>query len=49
MYFNMFSYMDDAPTHTVAGSTLPLVNLPRKADENEYNPFEHRKLTHPTS
>lgn len=34
----------------VAGSTLPLVNIRSKEDENcDYDPFQNRKLTHPTT
>ena len=48
--FRYKSDMNDVPVATVAGSTLPLVSLPKDEEEAEaYNPFEHRKLTHPTS
>lgn len=37
------------PMQTVVGSQLPLVILPMHEDIIEYNPFEHRKLDHPTT
>lgn len=42
---------NDIPVEQQAGSTLPLMEIPGRdieADE-DYNPFEHRKLAHPTS
>lgn len=41
--------MNDVPVQTVAGSTLPLVQLPRDEEACDYNPFEHRKVAHPTT
>lgn len=42
--------MNDVPVQTVAGSTLPLVQLPRDEESfNDYNPYEHRKVPHPTT
>lgn len=43
--------MNDVQTVTgsTLGSTLPLVKLPRDEESCDYNPFEHRKLTHPTT
>lgn len=46
--------MADVPVQQAAGSTLPLVISRKKggADDSEddnYNPFEHRKVEHPTS
>lgn len=41
--------MNDVPVQTVAGSTLPLVQLPRDEEAFDYNPFEHRKVAHPTT
>ncbi|CAG9138110.1 unnamed protein product [Plutella xylostella] len=41
----------EIPVEQQAGSTLPLMEIPGRdieADE-DYNPFEHRKLAHPTS
>ncbi|TMW40693.1 hypothetical protein DOY81_014227, partial [Sarcophaga bullata] len=49
------SDMADVPAQQAAGSTLPLVISRKKggsADDSEdvnYNPFEHRKVEHPTS
>lgn len=40
---------NDMPMQTVVGSQLPLVILPMHEDITEYNPFEHRKLDHPTT
>lgn len=40
--------MNDVTTQSVAGSTYPLVELPRDI-EDAYNPFENRKVSHPTS
>lgn len=34
---------------SVAGSQFPLVILPVGDDNSSYNPFEHRKLEHPTT
>ncbi|XP_047543441.1 proton-coupled amino acid transporter-like protein CG1139 [Vanessa atalanta] len=42
---------NEIPVEQQAGSTLPLMEIPGRdieADEG-YNPFEHRKLAHPTS
>lgn len=42
---------NEIPVEQQAGSTLPLMEMPGRdieADET-YNPFEHRKLAHPTS
>lgn len=42
---------NDIPVEQQAGSTLPLMEIPGRdieADE-DYIPFEHRKLAHPTS
>lgn len=43
--------MVDVPAQQAAGSTLPLVLTRKKGDEEDvnYNPFEHRKVDHPTS
>lgn len=45
--------LNEVSVQTVAGSTLPLFEIPRDDEDEEagdaYNPFEHRKLTHPTS
>lgn len=47
--------MQDVPAQQAAGSTLPLVISRTKggsADDSEdvnYNPFEHRKVAHPTT
>nr|XP_029715231.1 proton-coupled amino acid transporter-like protein pathetic isoform X1 [Aedes albopictus] len=50
IFGNMKDSMSDVAAQTVAGSTLPLVGMPREDEEaGSYNPFEHRKLTHPTS
>lgn len=50
IFGSMKSSMSDVPAQSVAGSTLPLVGMPRDDEEAAmYNPFEHRKLTHPTS
>lgn len=59
--FEMYSSSDrfirpdlaDVPVQQAAGSTLPLV-LTRKrggddGEDGTYNPFEHRKVEHPTS
>ncbi|XP_030372604.1 proton-coupled amino acid transporter-like protein CG1139 isoform X1 [Scaptodrosophila lebanonensis] len=47
------SDMADVPVQQAAGSTLPLVITRKKGgDDSEdvnYNPFEHRKVEHPTS
>ncbi|XP_032528036.1 proton-coupled amino acid transporter-like protein pathetic isoform X1 [Danaus plexippus] len=42
---------NEIPVEQQAGSTLPLMEIPGRdieADE-DYNPFDHRKLAHPTS
>ncbi|XP_058449870.1 proton-coupled amino acid transporter-like protein pathetic isoform X2 [Malaya genurostris] len=50
IFGNMKASLTDVPTQTAAGSTLPLVGMPRDDEEAAcYNPFENRKLTHPTS
>ncbi|CAD7081916.1 unnamed protein product [Hermetia illucens] len=49
IYAKYKAEMNDVPAQQVAGSTLPLVEIPRDEEANDYNPFEHRKLTHPTS
>lgn len=42
--------MHNVSAHTVAGSTLPLVQLNKDEETgNCYNPFEHRKVIHPTT
>lgn len=43
------SEMNDVNVQTVAGSTLPLVQLPRDEESYDYNPYEHRKVPHPTT
>ncbi|XP_066602503.1 proton-coupled amino acid transporter-like protein pathetic isoform X2 [Prorops nasuta] len=40
---------NDVPITVTNGSTLPLVERPNDEDVALYNPFEHRKLSHPTS
>lgn len=50
IFGHMKDSISDVAAQTVAGSTLPLVGMPREDEEaGSYNPFEHRKLTHPTS
>ncbi|XP_031357706.1 proton-coupled amino acid transporter-like protein CG1139 isoform X1 [Photinus pyralis] len=47
---NYKSDKNDVPVPLANGSTVPLVEIPSKDEESgEYNPFEHRKLAHPTS
>lgn len=43
--------MGDVPAQQAAGSTLPLVISKKSVndDDSSYNPFEHRKVEHPTS
>lgn len=41
--------MHNVSSHTVAGSTLPLVQLNKDEEIGSYNPFEHRKVAHPTT
>ncbi|KAG4075037.1 hypothetical protein HA402_014436 [Bradysia odoriphaga] len=41
--------MHNVSAHTVAGSTLPLVQLNKDEEIGSYNPFEHRKVNHPTT
>ena len=41
--------MNDVPVQQVAGSTLPLVELSKDEEAGDYDPFEHRKVAHPTS
>ncbi|XP_030570953.1 proton-coupled amino acid transporter-like protein CG1139 isoform X2 [Drosophila novamexicana] len=47
------SDMADVPVQQAAGSTLPLVLTRKKGgddgEDGHYNPFEHRKVEHPTS
>ncbi|XP_023032932.2 proton-coupled amino acid transporter-like protein CG1139 isoform X2 [Drosophila willistoni] len=48
------SDMADVPVQQAAGSTLPLVITRKKgggddSEDGNYNPFEHRKVEHPTS
>ncbi|KAG8035772.1 hypothetical protein G9C98_001428 [Cotesia typhae] len=40
---------NDVPTMISNGSTLPLVEKANDEEAALYNPFEHRKLSHPTS
>ncbi|KAJ8672357.1 hypothetical protein QAD02_003616 [Eretmocerus hayati] len=40
---------DEVPGIVSNGSTLPLVDGPGDDDIIDYNPFEHRRLAHPTS
>ncbi|XP_055708651.1 proton-coupled amino acid transporter-like protein CG1139 isoform X1 [Phlebotomus papatasi] len=49
LYTKSKADMNDVPVATAAGSTLPLVQLPKDEEAGEYNPFEHRKVTHPTT
>ncbi|XP_035772552.1 proton-coupled amino acid transporter-like protein pathetic isoform X1 [Anopheles albimanus] len=50
IFGRMKSELNDVPVQTVAGSTLPLVDMPKDDEEaGAYNPFENRKLTHPTT
>lgn len=49
----IYSYKCDkneVPTASANGSTVPLVDI-RKLDPEvgEYDPFQHRKVAHPTS
>ncbi|KAF5301877.1 hypothetical protein FQR65_LT08709 [Abscondita terminalis] len=47
---NYKSEKNEVPVQLANGSTVPLVEIPSKDEESgEYNPFEHRKLPHPTS
>lgn len=39
----------EMPMQTVVGSQLPLVIVPMHEENADYNPFEHRKLEHPTT
>lgn len=41
--------MHNVSALTVAGSTLPLVQLNKDEEAGNYNPFEHRKVSHPTT
>lgn len=43
--------MNDVQTVTgsTLGSTFPLVKLPRDEESCDYNPFEHRKVSHATT
>lgn len=54
LFSNIFSRYksekNEVPVNIANGSTVPLVELPTKDEElGEYSPFEHRKLSHPTS
>lgn len=40
---------NEVPITITNGSTLPLVERPNDEEAALYNPFEHRKLAHPTS
>ncbi|XP_011502343.1 PREDICTED: proton-coupled amino acid transporter 4 isoform X2 [Ceratosolen solmsi marchali] len=40
---------NEVPIMLTNGSTLPLVERPNDEEADLYNPFEHRKLAHPTS
>ncbi|XP_008205769.1 proton-coupled amino acid transporter-like protein pathetic isoform X2 [Nasonia vitripennis] len=40
---------NEVPITLTNGSTLPLVERPNDEEAALYNPFEHRKLAHPTS
>ncbi|GLV45551.1 uncharacterized protein CBL_02571 [Carabus blaptoides fortunei] len=47
---NYKSEKNEVPVTLSNGSTVPLVEMPTKDEElGEYDPFEHRKLSHPTS
>ncbi|GJQ79436.1 hypothetical protein Trydic_g16295 [Trypoxylus dichotomus] len=48
---NYKSEKNEVPVTLANGSTVPLVAPPNKGEEElgEYNPFDHRKLDHPTS
>lgn len=51
-FLPIYSYkaeMHNVSAHTVAGSTLPLVQLNKDEEAGNYNPFEHRKVSHPTT
>lgn len=45
--------INDVKLQTVSGSTfgstLPLEKISRDEKSNNYNPFAHRKVTHPTT
>lgn len=44
--------LEDCPVELVAGSSFPLVGDGEDddfGDNVEYNPFDHRKLRHPTT
>ncbi|EAL39229.2 AGAP009898-PA [Anopheles gambiae str. PEST] len=50
IFGRMKSDLNDVPAQTAAGSTLPLVDMIKDDEEaGTYNPFENRKLTHPTT
>ena len=49
MIYSYKSEMHNVSAHTVAGSTLPLVQLNKDEEAGNYNPFEHRKVSHPTT
>lgn len=49
VFTNYKADMHNVSTHTVAGSTLPLVQLNKDEEAGNYNPFEHRKVPHPTT
>lgn len=49
-YYSYKSEKNEVPSHLANGSTVPLMEVPeRDGDVEDYNPFEHRKLEHPTS
>lgn len=50
LIYSYKSEKNEVPVTLANGSTVPLVELPTKDEElGEYDPFEHRKLSHPTS
>lgn len=49
IYAKYKAEMNDVPAQQAAGSTLPLVQMTRDEEAANYNPFEHRKVAHPTS
>lgn len=50
LFFSYKSEKNEVPVTLSNGSTVPLVEMPTKDEElGEYDPFEHRKLSHPTS
>lgn len=49
-FFSYKSEKNEVPVVLANGSTVPLVEIPSKDPElGEYDPFQHRKLEHPTS